>query len=208
MQSLLKMHEVTPTQRAPTADEIRAAAGSRIPDLIAPGLRALFCGINPGLYSAATKQHFARPGNRFWPALHLAGFTASVLAPNESGDLLELGYGITSLVRRATATAREVAPSEFVAGRRRLARIVSIYRHAGLPFWVSVRTAWRSANHARRSARSRILLGTRAYGCFPARVVQMEATRWWSLSVSCANFMPQSIRQNPSDDSDTNGCNA
>ena len=128
------MHEVTRRQRAPTADEIRAAAGSRIPDLIAPGLKALFCGINPGLYSAATKHHFARPGNRFWPALHLAGFTPRVLAPNESGDLLDLGYGITSLVRRATATAREVAPSELVAGRRRLARIVSIYR----PRWVAV----------------------------------------------------------------------
>lgn len=107
MQSLSNMHEVTPKQRPPTADEIRAAAGCRIPDLIAPELKVLFCGINPGLYSAATKHHFARPGNRFWPALHLAEFTPQVLAPNESGDLLELGYGITSLVRRATATARE-----------------------------------------------------------------------------------------------------
>jgi len=94
----------------------------------------LFCGINPGLYSAATKHHFARPGNRFWPALHLAKFTPRLLAPNESGDLLELGYGITSLVRRATATAREVTAAELVAGRRRLARTVSIYR----PCWVAV----------------------------------------------------------------------
>jgi TDG/mug DNA glycosylase family protein len=134
MQSLSKMHEVTPKQRPPTADEIRAAAGCRIPDLIAPGLKVLFCGINPGLYSAATKHHFARPGNRFWPALHLAKFTPRLLAPNESGDLLELGYGITSLVRRATATAREVTAAELVAGRRRLARTVSIYR----PCWVAV----------------------------------------------------------------------
>jgi len=89
MQSLSKMHEVTPKQRPPTADEIRAAAGCRIPDLIAPGLKVLFCGINPGLYSAATKHHFARPGNRFWPALHLAKFTPRLLAPNESGDLLD-----------------------------------------------------------------------------------------------------------------------
>jgi len=79
MQSLSKMHEVTPKQRPPTADEIRAAAGCRIPDLIAPGLKVLFCGINPGLYSAATKHHFARPGNRFWPALHLAKFTPRLL---------------------------------------------------------------------------------------------------------------------------------
>ena len=134
MQSLTKKHEVTPKQRPPTADEIRAAAGRRIPDLIVPELRVLFCGINPGLYSAATKHHFARPGNRFWPALHLAGFTPRILAPNESHDLLELGYGITSLVRRATATARELAPSELVAGGRRLARTVSIHR----PRWIAV----------------------------------------------------------------------
>lgn len=134
MRSLCKVYEETPRLRPPTAKEICAAAGCRIPDLIAPDLRVLFCGINPGLYSAATKHHFARPGNRFWPALHLAGFTPRVLAPDESHDLLELGYGITSLVRRATATARELASSELVAGRRRLVRTVSIHR----PRWVAI----------------------------------------------------------------------
>jgi len=134
MQSLSKMHEVAPKQKPPTGDEIRAAEGCHIPDLIAPELKILFCGINPGLYSAATKHHFARPGNRFWPALHLAGFTPRILAPNESDDLLELGYGVTSLVQRATATAHELAPSELVAGGRRLARTVSIHR----PRWVAV----------------------------------------------------------------------
>src|SRR5665213_2507253 len=128
MQKSCKVHEDTTKLRPPTADVIRAAAGCRIPDLIAPDLRVLFCGINPGLYSAATKRHFARPGNRFWQALHLAGFTPRVLAPDESHDLLELGYGITSLVRRATATAREVAAEELVAGRRRLARTMRIHR--------------------------------------------------------------------------------
>lgn len=123
-----------PSSRLPTDDEIHAAVGCHIPDLIAPGLKVLFCGINPGLYSAATKRHFARPGNRFWPALHLAGFTPRVLAPRENRDLLELGYGITSLVDRATATARELAPSELVTGRRRLARTVRKYR----PGWVAV----------------------------------------------------------------------
>jgi TDG/mug DNA glycosylase family protein len=83
-----------------------AAAGGRVPDLIEPGLRVLFCGINPGLYSAATRHHFARPGNRFWPALHAGGFTARIVAPWEEGELLELGLGITNLVARATATAR------------------------------------------------------------------------------------------------------
>ena len=75
----------------PTAGEIRAAIGRRIPDVIGPELKVLFCGVNPGLYSAATQRHFARPGNRFWPALHLAGFTTRLLAPHESHELLGSG---------------------------------------------------------------------------------------------------------------------
>ena len=108
--------------------------GGSIPNLIAPGLRVLFCGINPGLYSAAAKHHFARPGNRFWPALQLAGLTSRVLAPHESRELLLAGYGITSLVCRATATAREITPAELVVGRRNLARRVRTYT----PRWVAV----------------------------------------------------------------------
>ena len=81
----------------------------------------LFVGINPGLYTAATGHHFARPGNRFWPALHAAGFSARLLHPSEQRQLLSRGYGITNLVNRATATADQVAPQEFIAGRRRLA---------------------------------------------------------------------------------------
>ena len=96
--------------------------------MIAPGLRVLFCGINPGLYSAATGKHFARPGNRFWPALHAAGFTTRRLHPSEQALLLGEGYGLTNLVARATAGADELAPAEFVAGRRRLARKVRQYR--------------------------------------------------------------------------------
>jgi len=88
----------------------------------------LFCGINPGLYSAATGHHFARPGNRFWPALHLSGFTPRLLHPSEKRRLLELGYGITNLVDRATASADELSPAEFVAGQRRLAARVKRYR--------------------------------------------------------------------------------
>jgi TDG/mug DNA glycosylase family protein len=88
----------------------------------------LFCGINPGLYSAATGNHFARPGNRFWPALHKAGFTPRLLHPSEKHELLRAGYGLTNLVGRATAGADELAPEEFVAGRRRLAGKVRRYR--------------------------------------------------------------------------------
>jgi double-stranded uracil-DNA glycosylase len=95
--------------------------------VIAPGLKVLLVGINPGLYSAATGHHFARPGNRFWPALHAAGFTRRLLHPSEQKDLLQDGYGITNLVNRATATAAELDPAEFVAGRRRLASKVKRY---------------------------------------------------------------------------------
>lgn len=120
--------------RKPTADEVRSAGGLTVRDLIAPGLSILFCGINPGLYSGATGLHFARPGNRFWPALHAGGFTERVLAPWESHLLLESGYGVTVLVRRATATAAELGDEEFVAGRRALERKVRRYK----PRWVAV----------------------------------------------------------------------
>ena len=88
----------------------------------------LFCGINPGLYSAATGHHFARPGNRFWPALHKAGFTPHLLHPSEEKELLRAGYGLTNLAARATASADELAPAELVAGRQLLARKVRRYR--------------------------------------------------------------------------------
>jgi double-stranded uracil-DNA glycosylase len=91
-----------------------------VPDLIADRLRVLFVGINPGLYSAATGHHFARPGNRFWPALHDAGFTDVLLRPWEERRLLPLGFGITNLVGRATAAADELSPEELRRGRRRL----------------------------------------------------------------------------------------
>jgi TDG/mug DNA glycosylase family protein len=105
-----------------------------VPALIRPGRRGLFCGINPGLYSAATGHHFARPGNRFWPALQAAGFTGRLLAPWEEAELLPLGLGITNLVARATAGAAELDRGELVAGRRRLTRKVRRYA----PAWVAV----------------------------------------------------------------------
>jgi len=120
--------------RKPTSAELAKAAGKGIRDVLAPRLRALFCGINPGLYSAATGHHFARPGNRFWPALHGAGFTPRLLHPSEQRLLLKGGYGITNLVNRASATAEELAPGEFVSGRRRLAAKVRRYRPASVVF--------------------------------------------------------------------------
>ena len=118
----------------PSRAALAAASGKRIRDVIAPRLKVLFVGINPGLYSAATGHHFARPGNRFWPALHLAGFTGRQLHPSEQAELLERGYGITNLVDRGTATADELDPEEFVAGRRRLAAKVRRYRPRALAF--------------------------------------------------------------------------
>lgn len=112
----------------PSKTALARAAGKGIRDVIAPGLKVLFVGINPGLYSAATGHHFARPGNRFWPALHRAGFTARELSPSEQEELLKSGYGITNLVNRGTATADELEPQEFVNGRRRLAAKVRRYR--------------------------------------------------------------------------------
>lgn len=108
----------------PTREQLQRAAGRTVPDLIAPGLKLLFCGINPGLYSAAVGHHFARPGNRFWPALHAGGFTPRILSPFEERELLTWGWGITNIVPRATATAAELSDNELSAGARRLIRKV------------------------------------------------------------------------------------
>lgn len=100
----------------PTREELQAAAGKSVADVVAPGLRVLFCGINPGLYTAAIGHHFGRPGNRFWPALHLAGFTGRLLSPYEERELLNSGYGITNLVNKTTASADELTREELIAG--------------------------------------------------------------------------------------------
>jgi double-stranded uracil-DNA glycosylase len=118
----------TTAPRRPTASELLAARGKRVPDVIAPGLDVLFVGINPGLYTAAVGHHFARPGNRFWPALHRAGFTERVLTPHEERRLLEVGCGITNVVNRATVGASELTPAELQRGARQLANKVKHYR--------------------------------------------------------------------------------
>lgn len=116
------------TYRKPTRAEILASAGRTVPDVIAPGLKVLFCGINPGLYSGAVRHHFARPGNRFWPALYSAGFTGRLLSPFEERELLKAGYGVTNIVERATATAAELSAEELVRGGQRLIKKVKRYR--------------------------------------------------------------------------------
>jgi TDG/mug DNA glycosylase family protein len=128
----------------PSRAELLAANGRKVPDLIAPRLKVLFCGINPGLYSGAVRHHFARPGNRFWPVLHAAGFTSRRLVAAEERELLALGYGITNLVPRATAAAEELSAEEILEGGRRLIAKVRRLR----PGFLAVlgvgayRTAW------------------------------------------------------------------
>jgi len=127
----------------PTKRELIEARSLTTDDLIAPDLKILFCGINAGLYSAATGFHFARPGNRFWKALHLAGFTDRQLDPSEENELLELGYGITGFCRRATASASELSKAEIIDGGKRLVNLVENYRPKILA--VLAMTAYRTA---------------------------------------------------------------
>jgi TDG/mug DNA glycosylase family protein len=111
----------------PTAEDLAAAHLKTVPDVVAPGMSVLFCGINPGLYSAATGHHFARPGNRFWPALHRSGFTPRQLHPAEQEELLTYGLGVTNIVARATARADELTREELLAGARTLTDLVARY---------------------------------------------------------------------------------
>jgi len=111
----------------PTKEQLAAAYGKTVRDVIAPDLDVLFSGINPGLYTAAIGHHFGRPGNRFWPTLHRAGFTPRQLSPFEEQELLEYGCGITNIVARATNAADELTPEELVAGGAVLSRKVKRY---------------------------------------------------------------------------------
>ena len=129
----------------PTPAQIAAAHGGRVPDVIAPGLRVLFCGINPGLYSGAIRHHFGRPGNRFWPVLHAAGFTPRLLTPFEERELLPLGCGITNLFEGATARADELTRDSLLRGAKRLERKVLRHRPRTVAF-LGV-TAYRTALH-------------------------------------------------------------
>jgi TDG/mug DNA glycosylase family protein len=135
--------------------DLEAAKNATIPDVLpAPGdpFRVLFTGINPGLYSAATGWHFARPGNRFWPALHASGFTPRLLAPSGQAELTRYGLGITNIAPRATAQAAELTTAELRAGAARLRALVA-YRRPGVVAIAGV-TAYRTA-----FARPKALLG-------------------------------------------------
>jgi TDG/mug DNA glycosylase family protein len=111
----------------PSRADLQNAANRSIDDVITPGLRVLFVGINPGLYSGWSGHHFARPGNRFWPTLYVAGFTPRLLHPSEQHGLLACGCGVTNFVNRATATAAELDAEELIAGGVRLVEMVRRY---------------------------------------------------------------------------------
>jgi double-stranded uracil-DNA glycosylase len=127
----------------------------------------LFSGINPGLYSAAVGQHFARPGNRFWPALHRAGFTPRLLRPDEQDQLLDLGLGITNIVARATARADELRPGELREGGRMLGAKVGRLRPGWLAIVGVTPTGRRSATPGPGWDRRTRPWAARAYGCCP-----------------------------------------
>jgi TDG/mug DNA glycosylase family protein len=112
----------------PTKEQLLAATEKTVRDVIAPDLRVLFCGINPGLYTAAVGHHFARPGNRFWPTLYAAGFTDRLLSPFDERELLKSGYGITNVVSRTTVSADLLTKEEIVAGGERLRAKVLRFR--------------------------------------------------------------------------------
>jgi TDG/mug DNA glycosylase family protein len=125
----------------PTPEQVRAATHKRLKDLIASNLKVLFCGINPGLYSAAVGHNFARPGNRFWPTLFAAGFTDRLLSPFEEDELLHYGCGITNIASRATARAEELSKEELISGARKL--INKVHRYKPLYLAVVGITAYR-----------------------------------------------------------------
>ncbi|TXR99676.1 G/U mismatch-specific DNA glycosylase [Streptomyces sp. col6] len=122
----------SPRKRYSRAD-LEAARSAQLPDLVCPGLLVLFCGINPGLRSAASGLHFNRPGNRFWPALHLSGFTPRLFTPQEQHKLLPLGLGISDIVDRPTAAAQELTEEELREGGRHLTAKIERLR----PAWVA-----------------------------------------------------------------------
>lgn len=128
------MNRTLPTPWKPTKAELLAARDKLVPDLVAKDLIVLFAGINPGLYTAAIGRHFGRPGNRFWPALYGGGFTPRLFSPFEGSLLLDLKFGITNIVERATARADELTDDELSAGGQRLQAKVKRWRPTVVAF--------------------------------------------------------------------------
>lgn len=120
--------------RVPTKEEILNASNKTVPDIIDYSLKVLFCGINPGLYTAAVGYHYGRPGNRFWKALYLSGFTPRLFKPSDCFDALKFGFGLTNVVPRATKSEAELTKQEFIEGGKMLMEKVKKYK----PKWLAV----------------------------------------------------------------------
>jgi TDG/mug DNA glycosylase family protein len=133
------------TSAKPTRADLLAAVNNTVPDVIAPHLKLLLVGINPGLYTAWARHHFAHPGNRFWPALFAGGLTPTLFTPYQNTDLLKLGIGITNIVSRPTVRADELTKEELIAGGQKLIKLAEQYR----PEWVAILgvTSYRVAFH-------------------------------------------------------------
>ncbi|HEY0074279.1 MAG TPA: G/U mismatch-specific DNA glycosylase [Abditibacteriaceae bacterium] len=129
----------------PTAEELRAAVNGRTPDILKKNLRVVFCGINPSVYSVVVGHHFARPGNRFWKALHGGGFTPHPLAPHQDRELLNYGCGVTNVVERATVAAADLSAEELAEGGKQLEAKIKKFQ----PQWLAVLGigAYRTAFH-------------------------------------------------------------
>ena len=148
----------------PDRERLRAAYGAVVPDLVAPGVRVLLCGINPSLWSGAVGLHFANPSNRLWSVLHASGWTPVRLRPEQTDELLVSGLGITNLVSRATARADELGDDELRAGLPAVARLAERLR----PEWVAFLglSAYRTAT------------GDRSAGAGPQSVRTGPAGTW------------------------------
>jgi len=153
--------------KPPRREELQAAYGAVIPDLVGPSVRVLLVGINPSLYSGWSGRHFARPGNRLWRTLHEAGFTQRLLHPSETEAILAAGLGITNLVPRSTARADELTAEEIRAGAVPLRRLVRRWRPAYVAF-LGISTY-------------RVAYGDSRAGVGPQQGHSIEAARVWVL---------------------------
>lgn len=153
-----------------TQAELQTFRNTSLPDLVGPGLKLLFVGINPGLWTAATQTHFAHPGNRFYPALRLAGIVdrdldrGQPMTDEDRAYIIERGIGITNLVNRATARADELEPAELRAGRTRLEEFVA--QHQPVVIAIAGVTAYRLAfadQKAKAGEQALLLRGTRVW---------------------------------------------
>ena len=165
----------------PTKAQLAAATDKTVPDIIAPNLHLLFVGINPGLYSGAVGHHFARPGNRFWPALHLGGFTSRRISPFEEQELLKSGVGVSNLVERTTARADQLSPEELSAGAKRLVRKLRRYRVRNVAFLGL--TAYRTGFHRPKAA-----VGKQSETLGPAMVWVLPNPSGLNAHYSAADF--------------------